>query len=83
MGFSPGSNILFYKCLGTRETGKVKLLTSELKPSDLEALQSKLLSFLFFQKDHSAGKQLEPGTGLGGEASEDFLFSKRIHNWVE
>lgn len=59
----------------------MKLLTSELIPPDLEALQNKFLSFLFFQllffqKDHSAFKQLEPGTGLGVEASEDFFFQK-------
>lgn len=60
----------------------MKLLTSELKPPDSEALQSKLLSFLFFQGDHSAFKQLELGTGVGVEASEDFFFPKRIQNRV-
>lgn len=65
----------------------MKLLTSGLKPPDLEALQNKFLSFLFFQllffqKDHSTFRQLEPGTGLGVEASEDFFFSERIRNWV-
>lgn len=49
MGFSPGPTILFYKCLATQEARKVKLLTSEWKPPDVETLQNKFFSFLFFQ----------------------------------